>query len=142
MEQYGIAGELNPSSADIDQELRATRNRLRTKIATPADGKTDLQTLIDRSQAFAPPGLDLPPDVKMPASLVFRDASSRGSRGPSSRRRAVGAATGNPYCQCHCLHAAARRRPGFARRLGPFAPGVTYIQAEWLTSIRSRRLQR
>ena len=75
--EYGLAAELNPSSADIDQELRATRNRLRTKIATPADGKTELQTLIDRSQAFAPPGLDLPPDVKMPASLVFRDASSR-----------------------------------------------------------------
>ena len=75
--EYGLAGELNPSSADIDQELRATRNRLRTKVATPADGKTELQTLIDRSQAFAPPGLDLPPDVKMPASLVFRDASSR-----------------------------------------------------------------
>jgi general secretion pathway protein D len=33
--------------------------------------------LIDRSQTFAPPGLDLPSDIKMPASLVFRDASSR-----------------------------------------------------------------
>jgi general secretion pathway protein D len=75
--EYGLAAELNPTSADIDQELRATRNRLRTKITTPTDGRTDLQALIDRSQTIAQPGLELPPDVKMPASLVFREASSR-----------------------------------------------------------------
>jgi len=75
--EYSLAAELNPSNADVDQELRSTRNKLRTKVVTPVDGKTDLQTLIDRSQTFAPPGLDLPDDAKMPASLVFRDASSR-----------------------------------------------------------------
>jgi general secretion pathway protein D len=75
--EYGLAAELNPTSADVDQELRSTRNRLRAKIAVPADGKTELQALIDRSRSMAPPGLDLPPDVKMPASLTFREASSR-----------------------------------------------------------------
>ena len=75
--EYGLAAELNPSSADVDQELRATRNRLRAKIAVSSEGKTELQTLIDRSRNLAPPGLDLPQDVKMPASLTFRDASSR-----------------------------------------------------------------
>ena len=75
--EYGLAAELNPTSADIDQELRATRNKLRAKITVSNEGKTELQTLIDRSRNLAPPGLDLPQNVKMPASLTFRDASSR-----------------------------------------------------------------
>jgi len=75
--EYGLASELNPSNADIDQELRSTRNRLRAKIAVSTDGKTELQTLIDRTRNLAPPGLDLPQDVMMPASLIFREASSR-----------------------------------------------------------------
>ena len=74
--EYGLAAELNPSSADIDEELRRTRNSLRAKIAVSSDGKTQLQTLIDRSNTLAPPGLDLP-DARMPASLTFREASSR-----------------------------------------------------------------
>src|SRR5207249_1522786 len=75
--EYGLASELNPTNADIDQELRSTRNKLRAKVAVAGDGKTDLQTLIDRSRNLPPPGLDLPQNVKMPASLTFRDASSR-----------------------------------------------------------------
>jgi general secretion pathway protein D len=75
--EYGLAAELNPTNADVDEELRSTRNKLRAKIAVPADGKTELQALVDRSRSAAPPGLDLPPDVKMPASLTFREASSR-----------------------------------------------------------------
>ena len=75
--EYGLAAELNPGSADIDQELRSTRNRLRAKIPVSGEGKTELQMLIDRSRNLAPPGLDLPPDVKMPASLTFREAGSR-----------------------------------------------------------------
>jgi len=75
--EYGLAAELNPSSPDIDQELRSTRNKLRAKVTVSSEGKTELQTLIDRSRNLAPPGLDLPSGVKMPASLTFRDASSR-----------------------------------------------------------------
>ena len=41
------------------------------------EGKTELQTLIDRARDLPPPGLDMPPGVKMPAALTFRDASSR-----------------------------------------------------------------
>ncbi len=74
--EYGLAAELNPGSADIDQELRNTRSRLRTKVAVPADGKTELQALVDRARTLAPPGLDLP-DVRLPALLTFRDAASR-----------------------------------------------------------------
>ncbi|MSO46291.1 MAG: hypothetical protein EXQ59_05945 [Acidobacteria bacterium] len=75
--EYGLAGELNPGSAEVDREMRATRSSLRAKLVVSTDGKTELQTLIDRSRNLAPPGLDLPQNVKMPASLTFREASSR-----------------------------------------------------------------
>jgi general secretion pathway protein D len=75
--EYQMASEMNPTSGDIDDELRATRNKLRAKVAVAREGKTELQTLIERARDLPPPGLDLPLNVKMPASLTFRDASSR-----------------------------------------------------------------
>jgi general secretion pathway protein D len=75
--EFEVASELNPSSGDIDEELRATRNKLRAKVAVAREGKTELQTIIDRARDLPPPGMDLPQSVKMPASLTFRDASSR-----------------------------------------------------------------
>jgi general secretion pathway protein D len=72
-----IAAELNPSSGDVDDALRKVREQLRTKIIVRGEGKTELETLIDRSQNLGPAGLDLPNDVRLPASLVFRDASVR-----------------------------------------------------------------
>jgi len=75
--EYEMAAEMNPSSGEIDKELRETRNKLRSRVAVAREGKTELQTLIERARDLAPPGLDLPQGVKMPASLTFRDASSR-----------------------------------------------------------------
>jgi general secretion pathway protein D len=75
--EFELAAELNPSGGDIEDELRATRNKLRTKIAVAREGKTELQTMIDRTRDLPPPGMDLPTGVKMPAALTFRDASSR-----------------------------------------------------------------
>src|SRR5207302_248235 len=75
--EFELAAEMNPTSGDIEDELRATRNKLRAKVAVAREGKTELQTLIERARDLAPPGLDLPQNVKMPASLTFRDASSR-----------------------------------------------------------------
>jgi general secretion pathway protein D len=75
--EYEVASELNPANAEIDEQLRATRNKLRAKVAVAREGKTELQTLIERARDLPPPGLDLPQGVKMPESLTFRDASSR-----------------------------------------------------------------
>jgi general secretion pathway protein D len=75
--EYGVASELNPASAVIDQELTVTRAKLRTRVAVTHEGKTELQTLIDRTRDLPPPGLDLPADIRMPATLTFRDAGSR-----------------------------------------------------------------
>jgi general secretion pathway protein D len=75
--EFEVASELNPTNSDVDEELRATRNKLRAKVAVAREGKTELQTIIDRARDLPPPGLDLPQNVKMPASLTFRDATSR-----------------------------------------------------------------
>ena len=75
--EYSVAAELNPASPVIDDEMKATRNKLRTRVAVSREGKTELETLIDRTRDLPPPGLDLPANVRMPASLTFREASSR-----------------------------------------------------------------
>ena len=84
--EYQLASELNPSDALVDEALRDTRQKLRTKIAVSRNGKTELESLIERSRDLPPPGLDLPADVKLPDSLVFSTASSRDvfRRSPSS----------------------------------------------------------
>ena len=72
-----VAAELNPASSDVDKDLRVARNQLRAKVSVVREGKTDLETLIDRTRDLPPQGLDLPKGIKLPASLVFREASSR-----------------------------------------------------------------
>jgi general secretion pathway protein D len=71
-----IAAELNPGSGEIDQTLNSVRTQLRNKVAV-RDGKTELETLVERSRALMPSGQELPTDIQMPDSLTFRDASSR-----------------------------------------------------------------
>lgn len=72
-----IAGELNPANGDVQEEITRTRAQLRAKIAINDGGKTRLETMIERSLDAPLPGVDLPPDITMPESLVFREASSR-----------------------------------------------------------------
>jgi general secretion pathway protein D len=74
--EYEVAVELNPGNPDIDSELKSTRNELRAKVAVDREGKSELQNVIERARALPPPGLDLP-DGRMPASLMFSEASSR-----------------------------------------------------------------
>jgi general secretion pathway protein D len=75
--EYQLASELNPSDALVEEALRDTRQKLRTKVAVTRGGKTELESLIERTRDLAPPGLDLPTDAKLPESLVFSSASSR-----------------------------------------------------------------
>jgi len=71
------AVELNPGDPTVNELLDAVRAQLRTKVAVAREGKTQLESLIERSRTLQPPGLELPPDVRLPAALTFRDASSR-----------------------------------------------------------------
>ena len=75
--EYQLAAELNPGNGDIDKELQATRTALRAKVAVNEDGKTRLQSLISESLEAPMPGVALPPDAKLPDSLIFRDASTQ-----------------------------------------------------------------
>ena len=75
--EYQIAFELNPSSGDIERELDRTRHQLRAKLAVDRGGRTELEDLIAQARALPPPGLDLPNDLDLPDSLVFREAGSR-----------------------------------------------------------------
>jgi general secretion pathway protein D len=75
--EFQLAGELNPTSPEIEQALSATRTALRNKVAVAREGKTELETLIERSRNLPPPGLDIPSDVKLPDAITFRDASAR-----------------------------------------------------------------
>jgi general secretion pathway protein D len=75
--EFQLASELNPSDVQVEEALRDTRQKLRTKVAVVRGGKTELESLIERSRDLAPPGLDLPADAKLPDSLVFSSASSR-----------------------------------------------------------------
>jgi len=75
--EYQLASELNPSDGDINLELRDTRKQLRAKIATRDEGKTRLESLIAQSLDAPLPGATLPAGMKLPDSLVFRDAGSR-----------------------------------------------------------------
>ena len=72
-----IATELQPTNLAAEAEMREVKQRLRTKVAISRGGKTELQSLIDRTRGLAPPGLELPPDVKLPESMTFSNASSR-----------------------------------------------------------------
>lgn len=72
-----LASELNPTNAEIDAALRELRQRIRTKVAVSRGGKTELESLIDRTRNLPPPGLDLPETAKLPDSLVFSSAGSR-----------------------------------------------------------------
>jgi len=71
-----IAAELNPGSSEVSETLNKVRTELRNKIAT-RDGKTELETLVERARALMPAGQELPADIRMPDSLTFRDANSR-----------------------------------------------------------------
>jgi len=72
-----IASELNPASGDVQDALSDVRAQLRTKVAVSREGKTQLETLIDRTRDLPALGLDLPTDARLPAVLTFRDASAR-----------------------------------------------------------------
>ena len=66
-----------PTTGLRERKKQETRQRLRSQVAVSRGGKTELQSLVDRTRDLPPPGLDLPADAKLPDSLVFSSASSR-----------------------------------------------------------------
>ena len=74
--EHQIAAELNPASSEIQDILRETAERVRTRHAALRAGRTEIEALVERTRFLPPEGLELPDDV-LPDSLVFRDASTR-----------------------------------------------------------------
>ena len=72
-----LASELNPNNQDIRDALDSVRTQQRNKVAIARDGKTGLESLIERTRTMTAQGQELPNDVRLPASLTFRDAPSR-----------------------------------------------------------------
>ena len=77
LEEFQIAYDLNPGMGDLDRAIRETRDAVRAELAAQPEGQTALEALIERTLAAAPPGLDLPQGVELPASVVFSSESSR-----------------------------------------------------------------
>jgi general secretion pathway protein D len=75
--EFQLAAELNPANPEVEDALGEVKAQLRNKVAIARDGKTGLESLIERTRNLAPQGQDLPGDIKLPASLTFRDAPSR-----------------------------------------------------------------
>ncbi|HYT65849.1 MAG TPA: secretin N-terminal domain-containing protein [Vicinamibacterales bacterium] len=74
--EYQLASELNPTDPIVDAALRDARQKLRTKIAVTRGGRTELESLIERTRNLPAPGLDLPQGVKLPGSLVFGNGAT------------------------------------------------------------------
>ena len=77
LEEFQIAYDLNPGMGDLDRAIRETRDAVRAELAAQPEGQTAIEALIERTLAAAPPGLDLPQGVELPASVVFSSESSR-----------------------------------------------------------------
>ncbi len=74
--EFQISAELNPDSREVQDALRNTRSAVQARLVARADGRTELEAMIDRVSALPPDGLKLP-EGPLPESLVFRDASTR-----------------------------------------------------------------
>jgi len=74
--EYQLASELNPTDSQVDAALRDARQKLRTKLAVTRAGRTELESLIDRTRDLPAPGLELPGGVKLPGSLVFGNGAT------------------------------------------------------------------
>ena len=77
LEEFQIAYDLNPGMGDLDRAIRETREAVRAELAAHPDAQTALEALIERTLAAAPPGLDLPQGIELPASVVFGSESAR-----------------------------------------------------------------
>jgi general secretion pathway protein D len=74
--EYQLASELNPTDAAVEAALREARQRLRTKVVVAREGRTELESLIERTRNMSAPGLELPPDVKLPPALTFGNGAT------------------------------------------------------------------
>ena len=74
--EYQVAAELNPTDSQVDVALRDARRRLRNRLAVTRAGRTELESLIERTRDLPAPGLELPDGVTLPSSLLFGNGAT------------------------------------------------------------------
>ena len=74
--EYQMAAEMNPNAAEIRDALQSAQNQLRTQVPVNRDGKTELESLIERTRGLAPAGRSLPSTAPL-QDVVFRNGSSQ-----------------------------------------------------------------
>ena len=72
-----VAYDLSPTSDIIEGDLRAAQTAQRLKLAAPAAGQTQLETVLARARNLTPPGLDLPNTPLPPGIETGAGATSR-----------------------------------------------------------------
>jgi general secretion pathway protein D len=71
-----LASELNPTDSRVDDAVKDIRQKIRARLAITRAGRTELESLIDRTRDLPAPGLELPDGVKLPGSLVFGNGAT------------------------------------------------------------------
>jgi general secretion pathway protein D len=74
--EYQLAAEMNPDAAEIQEALQSTQNQLRAQVQVNRNGKTQLETLLERTREMIPVGRDVLPATPLP-DFVFRNASNQ-----------------------------------------------------------------
>ena len=63
-----LASELNPTDSIVEADLRAARAAQRTRLGSPNDTPTNLESLLARTRNLPPAGLDLP-EITLPGAI-------------------------------------------------------------------------
>jgi general secretion pathway protein D len=74
--EYQIAAELNPAAAEIRDALQTAQNQLRTQVPVTRNGKTELESLIERARDLSPAGGYSLSATPLP-DLVYRGGNSQ-----------------------------------------------------------------
>jgi general secretion pathway protein D len=74
--EYQLAAEMNPQAAEIQEALQSSQNQLRAQVQVNRNGKTELESVIERARNMQPSGRELPSAAPLP-DLVFRNANSQ-----------------------------------------------------------------
>ena len=76
--EYQVAAEMNPAGSEIQEALRSAQDQLRAQVPVNRNGKTELESLIDRTRDMPPAGGHslVGANTTLP-DIVFRNGSSQ-----------------------------------------------------------------
>jgi general secretion pathway protein D len=88
--EYQVAAEMNPAAAEIRDALQSAQNQLRTQVPVTRNGKTELESLIERTRDMSPSGGNALRAANTPVpDLVFRSGDSQNAINAIARMAGV-----------------------------------------------------